>query len=350
MMDSIPPFKIGNRLVGKNRCYIIAEIGSNFNGSLTTAKNLMKLAKKAGADAAKFQSFKTESLLSKKGLQKKSAFQAKWKKSVWDVYKDAELPRKWHKELNIYAKKIGIHFFTSPWDFEAVELLAKLHVPAIKVGSGDITYHEILKKIARLKKPVILGTGASTMQEISDAVNTIKSAGNKKIILMHSITQYPSPIEQANLKVLESMKKKFKLHVGYSDHSPGLIVPLSSVAMGASMIEKHFTMDPKAIGPDHSHSLNPVEFTNMVQGIRTLERALGNGIKKIEKSEKQTRIIQRRGIWTTKKIQKGEKFSNLNIAALRPVKGISASKFSKIINKKARKIFGSYVPIRKSDL
>lgn len=349
-MTKIQPFTIGNKTIGKNRCYIIAEIGSNFNGSLKTAKLLIKLAKKAGADAAKFQSFKTEQLLSKKGFEKKSAFQSKWKKSVFQVYKEAELPRKWHKELNTYAKQLKIHFFTSPWDFEAVDLLNKLRVPAIKVGSGDITYHEILKKIAKLKKPVILGTGASTMKEISDAVNTIKSVGNNKIILMHSITQYPSPIEQANLRALESMKKKFRLYVGYSDHSPGLIVPIASVAMGASMIEKHFTLDPKAEGPDHLHSLDPAEFTNMVNEIRTLEKALGNGIKKIEKSEKQTRIIQRRGIWTKQKIHKGEKFSNLNIAALRPIVGIPASKFNQIINKKATKNFDAYVPIRITDL
>ena len=135
-------------------CYVIAEIGSNFDGSFMKAKKLIKLAKKCGADAAKFQSFKTEELLSRNGFERKSAFQSRWKKSVWQVYKDAELPRKWHKELNNYAKKIGIHFFTSPWDFDAVDLLKKLNVPAIKVGSGDITYLEILKKIGSLKKPI----------------------------------------------------------------------------------------------------------------------------------------------------------------------------------------------------
>jgi sialic acid synthase SpsE len=347
---NIKPIKIGKKIIGKNRCYIIAEIGSNFNGNLKTAKLLMKLAKNAGADAAKFQSFKTEKLLSKKGFDKKSAFQSNWKKSVWKVYEDAELPRKWHNELSLYAKKIGIDFFTSPWDFDAVDLLKELKVPAIKVGSGDITYHEILKKIAKLKKPVILGTGASTMQEISDAIKIIKSTGNNKIILLHSITQYPSPIEEANLKALESLKQKFNLHVGYSDHSPGLIIPLASVALGASVIEKHFTIDPKSMGPDHLHSLDPLEFTNMVNGIRTLENSFGNGIKKVEKSEKQTRIIQRRGIWTTKQIQKGEKFSKLNIAALRPVEGLPASEFKKIINKKAKFFFDAYVPIKKSDL
>lgn len=348
-MNKIKPLKIGKKTIGNNRCYIVAEIGSNFNGDLKTAKSLIKSAKKAGADAAKFQSFKTEMLLSKKGFDDKFAFQSKWKKSVWDVYRDAELPRKWHKILNSYAKSIGIDFFTSPWDFEAVDLLKKLKVPAIKVGSGDITYHKILRKIAKLNKPVILGTGASSMEEISKAVSVIKSAGNKKIILLQSITQYPSPIQEANLQVLHEMQKKFNLHVGYSDHSPGLLVPLSSVALGASLIEKHFTMDPNADGPDHPHSLDPIEFTKMVSQIRMLEKAMGNGIKKVEKSEKQTRIIQRRGIWTTKKILKGEKFDASNIAALRPVNGISASEFEKIINKIAKKDFNDYVALKLSD-
>ena len=323
-------------------CYVIAEIGSNFDGSLMKAKKLIKLAKKCGADAAKFQSFKTEELLSRNGFERKSAFQSRWKKSVWQVYKDAELPRKWHKELNNYAKKIGIHFFTSPWDFDAVNLLKKLNVPAIKVGSGDITYLEILKKIGALKKPIFLATGASTIKEVSDAIKAIKSTGNHKIILMHSVTQYPSPIEQANLNVLQTLMKKFRLNVGYSDHSPGSLVPLASVALGASVIEKHFSLNPKSKGPDHLHSMSPESFAKMVQDIRTLEKALGNGQKRIEKSEKETRIVQRRGIWTIKKIKKGEKFNNNNIKPLRPVKGMSASNYKEILGRKAARDFRPY--------
>ena len=323
-------------------CYVIAEIGSNFDGSFMKAKKLIKLAKKCGADAAKFQSFKTEELLSRNGFERKSAFQSRWKKSVWQVYKDAELPRKWHKELNNYAKKIGIHFFTSPWDFDAVDLLKKLNVPAIKVGSGDITYLEILKKIGSLKKPIFLATGASTIKEVSDAVKAIKSTGNHKIILMHSVTQYPSPIEQANLNVLQTLMKNFRLNVGYSDHSPGSLVPLASVALGASVIEKHFSLNPKSKGPDHLHSMSPKSFAKMVQDIRTLEKALGDGQKRIEKSEKETRIVQRRGIWTIKKIKKGEKFSNNNIKPLRPVKGMSASNYKEILGRKATRDFRPY--------
>jgi len=223
-------------------------------------------------------------------------------------------------------------------------------VPTIKSGSGDITYFEILKYIGSKKLPVLLATGASTMQEISNAVDIIKSTGNNKIILMQSITEYPSPISDANLKVLYTLKNKFNLNVGYSDHSPGSLVCLASVAMDACVIEKHFTLDPKMPGPDHFHSMSPDSFESMVKQIRTLEIALGNGIKKVEKSEKHTRIIQRRGIWTIRPIKKGEKFTHENIRSLRPVKGLSSSKYGKLLGKISKHDISKYCPISKKDL
>jgi sialic acid synthase SpsE len=347
----LKPIKIGNKWVGEGHpCYIIAEIGSNFDGSIAKAKRLIKLAKECGADAAKFQSFITEELLSRKGFDKKSAFQKRWKKSVWEVYKSAELPREWHKELNQYAKKIGIHFFTSPWDFEAVDLLDKLNVPVIKVGSGDITHLDLLKYIGSKNRPIFLATGSSTLEEVKEAVREIKATGNDRIILMHAVVQYPSPIEEANLKVLHTLKEKFKLNVGYSDHSPGWLVALSSISLGSCVIEKHFTIDPRLPGPDHPHSMNPSSFKEMVRNIRLLEKALGDGIKKVQHSEKETRIIQRRGIWTTHKIRRGEKFSKNNIKPLRPVLGISASKYRSFIGKKAKRTYRIYEPLTSGDL
>jgi sialic acid synthase SpsE len=345
------PIKIGGKLVGEgHRVYVIAEIGSNFDGDINKAKKLIRLAKECDADAVKFQSFKTELLLSEKGFEKKSAFQSRWSDSVWNTYKKAELPRQWHSELNSYAKKIGIHFFTSPWDIEAVDLLEDLNVPAIKVGSGDITYLEILKHIAGKKKPVILATGASYLKEVEDAVRAIKSSGNNQIILMHAVVQYPSPIEEANLNALRTLRQKFNLNVGYSDHSPGSLIALASVALGACVIEKHFTLDPKSKGPDHPHSMDPASFKKMIQEIRILEKSLGNGIKAPVKSERETRIIQRRGIWTIKEIKKGEKFSPENIMALRPNIGVPASEYHRIIGIRAKKNFKRFEVIRKSDL
>ena len=342
-MKKIKTIKIGNVMVGSGHpCYVIAEIGSNFDGNLQKAKKLIKLAKECGADAVKFQSFKTDLLLSKKGF-------VKWKKSVWKTYQDAEFPRKWHKLLNNFSKKNRIQFFASPWDFEAVDLLIELDVPAIKIGSGDITYFEMLRYVGKTGKPVILATGASNMKEVESAVKIIKSTGNNKIILLHSVVQYPSPIQEANLKVLETLRKKFNLNVGYSDHSPGSLIALSSVVLGAKMIEKHFTIDPKSIGPDHPHSMDPKSFKKMIDDIRTIEKSMGNGKKNPVSSEAETRIIQRRGIWTVNEIKKGEKINSENIKALRPYSGISASKYEKIIGKKATRNLKSHYALKEND-
>ena len=347
----IKPVKIGSRYLSTNSsCYIIAEIGSNFNGRISNAKKLIKLAKNSGANAVKFQSFVPEKIISKNGFKKKLAFQAKWKKSVWNVYDEAKLPLSWHEKLSKYSKSIGIDFMSAPYYYKAVDMLVKLKVPAIKIGSGEITNLEFLKYIGKTMKPIFLATGASTMKEVEEAVCTIKSTGNKKIILMQSITQYPSPATDANLKVMETFRKKFKLNIGYSDHSSGNLVVLASVAMGSCVIEKHFTANTKLHGPDHVHSLDTKHFRQLVQEIRLLESSFGNGIKKIEKSERETRIIQRRGIWVIKKILKGQKFDKLNIDVLRPMHGIPASKYKQIIGKTAKRNFGVYEPIKKIDV
>ena len=346
----IKPIKIGKKFVGENYpCYIIAEIGSNFDGSFSKAKKMIKLAKDTGADAAKFQSFTTEQILSRKGFETKTTFQSRWKKPVWDVYKDAEFPLAWHKKLNEYAKKIGIDFLSTPYNYQSVNLLKKINVLAIKIGSGDITDIEFLKFVGKTKKPIFLATGASTIKEIKEAVKAIKSTGNNRIVLMQSITQYPSPIEEANLNVLTTYKKKFNLNVGYSDHSPGTLVVLSSVVLGSCVIEKHFTDNEKLKGPDHPHSMNPNQFAKMVNDIRLIESAKGNGIKKVEKSEKETRIIQRRSVFTITKIKKGQKFTRKNIRTLRPFIGLPASDFGKILNKKAKRNLKEFTPITTKD-
>ena len=346
----ITPIKIRKRIVGeKYPTYVIAEIGSNFDGNISKAKKLIKIAKESEADAVKFQTFSTEKILEKKGFEKRSTFQKKWKKSVWDIYKKAELPLSWHKELNEYSKKVGIDFLSTPYYKESVDLLNKLNMPVFKIGSGEITNLDLLRHVGETKKPIFLATGASTMKEVQDAVKVIQKTNNKKIILMQSITQYPSPIEQANLKVLNTFKKKFSLDVGYSDHSPGDLVILASIALGACVIEKHFTLNKKANGPDHPHSMEPKEFLNMVKRIRILEKALGDGIKRVEECEIETRVIQRRGIWTSKIIKKGTKFSKNNITLLRPVRGVSANKFDVILDKKAKRNLKSNVSIQESD-
>ena len=347
----INEIKINKRRIGgSNPSYIIAEIGSNFDGSIKNAKKMIYEAKKAGADAAKFQSFKTEKIIEKNGFKKNTTFQNKWRKTVWDVYKDAELPLEWNKELNEYCKKVKIDFLSTPYYNEAVDVLIELKSPILKIGSGEITNLDFLKYVGKTKKPILLATGASTLKEVNEAVNVLKSVGNNKIILMQSITQYPSPINEANIRVLQTFQKKFKVNVGYSDHSPGDTVVLASIALGSAVIEKHFTLNRKLKGPDHPHSMEPKEFLEMVKKIRELEKALGDGIKKVENSEKQTRIIQRRGIWTTSKIKKGERFSRDNIIALRPVHGVSANKMKQILKKRSKRNIKANQPIKENDL
>ena len=344
------PIRIGNKLVGEGRrCYIIAEIGSNFDGNISKAKKLIKLAKECGADAAKFQSFRASEFISKRGFEN-SAFEKKFKKSAFELYHELELPRTWNNILNDYCKKIGIHFFTSPWDYDAVDDLVKLNSPAIKIGSGDITNIELLKYIGSTQKPVLLATGISTLKEVDSAVKAIKSTGNNRIILLHCVVTYPSPIEEANLKALHTLKEKFGFNVGYSDHSSGSLIPVTSVAMGGCILEKHFTVNTKDEGPDHAVSMDPISFKRMVEQVRLVEKALGNGIKKPYPSEMGNRIWYRRGIWTVSKIKKGEKFSPKNIKPLRPAKELPASIYSKIIGKKAKKNFDVYESLTKKDI
>lgn len=233
--------KIGKKLVGDD-CpfYTIAEIGSNFDNSIDKAFKLIDLATDAGADAVKFQSFKAESLVSDEGFRNlKIGYQLKWKKSVSEVYKNAEFPREWHKKIFDYCKKKDIEFFSAPYDKAAVDQLDELGVPAYKIGSGDITWLENIKYIAIKNKPIILATGASEMNQISEAIKTIKSTGNDKIVLLQCVTNYPASFESINLKVLNLFRRKFDCLVGYSDHTPGSSVAVGSVAIGGCMIEKH---------------------------------------------------------------------------------------------------------------
>jgi len=204
--------KIGERLVGEGEpTYIIAEAGSNHDGSLKQAKMLIDLASRMKVDAIKFQSFLADKIVSKTGFKKKTSFQARWTKSVYEVYRNAELPRKWHRELADHCKKKKIDFLSSSWDREAVDLLDELQVPAFKIGSGDITNLPLLKYTAEKNKPIILATGASTLGEVEEAVNTIKSTGNKQIILLHCVVNYPSPIGQANIRAMKTLEKTFHL-------------------------------------------------------------------------------------------------------------------------------------------
>ncbi len=340
MAKKLKIIEIDGKKIGDGKpVYCIAEIGSNFDGDLNRAKYLIDLAIASGADAVKFQSFLTDKIISKEGFQKlKKGFQAKWKKSVYEVYKAAEFPREWHEEISNYCKKKKITFFSSPYDFEAVDLLEKINVPAYKIGSGDITWHEILDYIANKGKPIILGTGASNLQEIREAIDVIRSTGNNKIVLLQCVTNYPNTFENANIKAMIDLRKKFDCLVGYSDHTPGSIVPLGTTALGGCMIEKHFTDDKTREGPDHSFAMNADEFGTMVKKIRILEKALGSK-KEIYSEEDKTVILQRRCLRASKNIKKDTILTSDMIDVLRPAPkdSIFPKNIKEIIGKKVNR-------------
>lgn len=316
--------------------YVIAEIGSNFDGSLEQAKRLVDLAKEVGADAAKFQSFLPDKIIAKRGFGTKTSFQAKWGKPVYEVYCDATFPREWHQEIAEYCHKKDIHFLSSPYDEEAVDLLSEVGVPAFKIGSGDITFLSLVEYIAKKGKPILLGTGASSMGEIEEAVNTIRAAGNQDIVLLQCITNYPSPFEHANIRAMVALREAFQVLVGYSDHTPGSVVPLGAVALGACVIEKHFTFDKTRKGPDHPSAMDVPEMTAMIRDIRLLEAALGSPIKQLTQVETETVIIQRRSLFAKVDIPAGTTITADMIEPLRPAIGITPQYMHLVMGRKAK--------------
>lgn len=356
-------FRIGRHVIGIGRpAYIIAEIGSNFDGSLERAKRLALMSKQAGADAFKIQNFTAPRIVSSVGFNNlQVAFQAKWDKPVVEVYRAAEFPRAWLRELSDYCHKIGIDFFSSPYDTEAVDLLEKIGVPAHKLGAGEIDNLEFIKYVAQTHKPVIISAGAATLDEIRQAVAVMRKAANDKLVLLQCVTNYPSPIADANLRAMVTIGETFKVPVGYSDHTigkeggaddplGGLTVPLGAVALGACMIEKHVTDDRSRSGPDHPFAVTMPEFAKMISGIRAMEAALGDGKKRVMPSEKMTVVIQRRGIYAAKDISKGEAIRRDAIVFLRPAVGLRPSAIKKVVGAKARRAIKAGSPVRHSDV
>lgn len=357
-MEKIEDIKIGERKVGVgHQTYIIAEAGSNFDGDLERAKLLAKYAKEAGADAYKIQNFVAEKIVSDVGFKDlKVAFQSKWDKPVTEVYRAAEFPREWVKEVSDYCEEIGIDFFSSPYDFEAVDMLEKLNVVAHKIGSGEIDNIEFLEHVSRTGKPIVIACGSSTIEDVERAVEAIRNTGNNKIVLLQCVTNYPSPVADANLNAMVTMREKFNVHVGYSDHTTsfaaggddplgGITVPLGSIALGGIMIEKHFTDDRKRKGPDHPYAMEIAEFKLMIDSIRAMEQALGDGVKRVMPSEKDTVVIQRRGVYATVDIKEGENITKDKIELLRPAVGLKPHQLPDILKKKATKDIRKGEPI-----
>lgn len=337
--------KIGGRIISEySRPYFIADIAANHDGDINRAYHLIELAKEAGADAAKFQNFKAETIVSKNGFESigsQLSHQSSWKKSVYETYEDASLPNEWSEKLKKKCDEVGIEYMTSPYDFDSVDI-AEQYVNAYKIGSGDITWLEILEYIAQRQKPVLLATGASDLEDVKRAMQTIQKY-NKQIILMQCNTNYTASdlnFSHINLNVLKTYHELYPdCILGLSDHTFGHVTVLGAYMLGARVFEKHFTDDNDREGPDHKFSMNPITWKQMVCACEELQEALGDGIKRIENNETDTVNIQRRAYYLQRDLSKGETLKEEDVFPLRPVKEGSVLPFQKeeVFGKKIRR-------------
>jgi sialic acid synthase SpsE len=335
--------QIGLHTIGdEHPTYFIADISANHDGELERAKHLIQLAAESGADAAKFQNFRAPEIVSDygfKSMQGQVSHQASWGKSVYEVYQDASIPFEWTPLLKEECDKVGIDYFSSPYDFEAIDMLDP-YIPAYKIGSGEITWLEALERMAKKGKPVILATGASDIGDVQRAVHAILAI-NPQLVLMQCNTNYTASLENydhIHLRVLNTYRTMFpNVILGLSDHTFGPATVLGAVALGARVIEKHFTDDQARIGPDHPFSMTPQTWRVMVERTRELERALGSADKRVSENEKETVVIQRRCLRAGREIKQGEKLTRDMITVLRPATegGILPYEINEVIGKRA---------------
>lgn len=324
-----------------NRIYVIAEAGVNHNGSPELAKKMIRVAREAGADAVKFQTFVTE--LSIAQGAKKADYQIQNTgdgESQYEMVKNLELSFADFKDLAECCRKNGIQFLSTPFDSESIDFLDKeIGMEVFKVPSGEITNVPYLIEVARTKKKVILSTGMSTLEEIRFAVDILSGNGCPDYIILHCTTEYPAPFDEVNLNSMATLKREFGCPVGYSDHTEGIVIPIAAAALGAEIIEKHFTLDRTMEGPDHRASLEPLELKAMIDGIRKVESALGSSEKKPTPSELRNLQVARKSIVARKPINAGEIFTEDNLAVKRPGDGISAARWFEVLGKKANRTY-----------
>jgi N,N'-diacetyllegionaminate synthase len=323
-----------------NKTIIIAEAGVNHNGSISNAYKLIDAAKAAGVDYVKFQTFKADNLVSKSAP--KAEYQihntANESDTQYEMLKNLELSEKQHEALIAYCKEVDINFFSTAFDLESLQYLKNIGLNLVKIPSGEITNLPYLRKAAELFSRIILSTGMSNLSDIEAAINVFKLKGIDDITILHCNTEYPTPMKDVNLLAMINIKEQFKFNIGYSDHTLGIEVPIAAVALGATIIEKHFTLDRTMDGPDHAASLEPNELKMMVDAIRNIELAIsGDGIKQPSSSEKKNIAIARKSIVAAKSISKGTVFTEFNLTVKRPGNGISPMKWDDIIGKVSTK-------------
>ena len=322
------------------RVFVIAEAGVNHNGDLKIAKQLVDAAVWAGADAVKFQTFRAESVVSK--FAEKAEYQKKTmndEQKQIDLLKKLELSEEKHKYLMEYCKKKEILFLSTPFDLESIDFLVKIGIELLKIPSGEITNLPYLRRVASTGKKVIMSTGMSDLNEVQSAVSVLRQYGSEDISLLHCNTEYPTPVEDVNLRAMVTLHENLDVTVGYSDHTSGIEIPIAAVAMGAKIIEKHFTVDRTMEGPDQNASLEPTELKKMIEAIRNVEVALGDGKKIPSKSEKKNIDVVRKSIVAKRTICKGEFFSEENLTTKRPGIGISPMMWNEIIGLVANRTF-----------
>lgn len=323
-----------------NRVFIIAEAGVNHNGDINIAKKLVDEAVLAGADAVKFQTFKAENLVCRNASKAKYQLDTTDKdETQFDMLKKLELTEKMHVELIDYCKNRDIMFLSTPFDIDSLHYLVNLGLDIIKIPSGEITNYPLLREVGKTKKKVILSSGMSTLNEIKNAKRVLMGFGCKDLIILHCNTEYPTPYQDVNLKAMNTIREELGVRVGYSDHTQGITVPIAAVALGAEVIEKHFTLNRNMIGPDHRASLEPDELKEMIRAIRNVEASLGDGVKKPSESEKKNIEIARKSIVAKCNIAKGTLLNGENLTTKRPGIGISPMEWDYVIGQKAKRDF-----------
>jgi pseudaminic acid synthase len=339
--------RIGDREVGGGApVYVIAEAGSNHDRNLDQAKRLIDVAAEAGADAVKFQTFASDRIVAE------TTTRAKYLddllpagKTMSELFRDLELPREWHADLFRHATDAGIDFLSTPFDFEAIDLLDDLGVKAFKVASYELWHLPLIREVASRGKPIICSTGMADLADVQDAVDTVAATGNDQLILLHCVVNYPPPFADLNLRAIGTMRQAFGVPVGYSDHSAGITAPIVATALGAAVIEKHYTLSRDLPGPDHRFAIEPDELTAMVQAIRDGHDALGTGIKRMAPAEEDLYTTARRSLFAARDIARGDVLAEADIAVLRPGTGIEVRDLPKLVGRTARRAIARHEPL-----
>lgn len=319
----------------ENRIYIIAEAGVNHNGDIHLAKKLIDAGKAAGVDCVKFQTWKTEVLLTADAPKANYQIENDGEGSQFEMLKKLELSYNDFKELQVYSKQLGVDFLSTPDEQESLNFLVdELDLPLIKVGSGEINNLLYLKQIARKKRPVILSSGMCNLADVERAYLTLIENGAPEVAILHCTSEYPAPLETVNLKAMDTLRDAFKVTVGYSDHTDGIAISLAAAARGARIIEKHFTLDKTMDGPDHKASLDPQELKTLVDGIRAIELSLGDGIKRIQEVEKATQLVVKKGIYAKLDLKAGELITEEHLVGKRPVAELGMEEYESILGKR----------------